>query len=269
MSESIVSVSYTLNNALAIVSIHREPVNSMNTGLWTVLLQTLDNLEQNPHVRGVVFTSALQRNVFTAGNDITELYAPSTSMAQFANFWITSNTFLARVYTSPLLTIATVKGACPAGGCALAMCCDYRVVTADASMGLNEVAIGIIVPEKWIRVMIGIIGQGPTEKLTAYARMIKADEALKIGFVDAVVPDAAALQGAAEKIAMQVFKLPDYGRALTKDLIRGELGRSWIDTDYLENDAHKVWSFLTQESTVKTLKGVMAGLSKSKGKSKL
>ena len=80
MTDNILSVKYTLNDALAVVSLHREPVNSMNTAVWTSLLSTLDSLEANPKVRGVVFTSTLKRNVFTAGNDPTELYAPSTSI---------------------------------------------------------------------------------------------------------------------------------------------------------------------------------------------
>ena len=146
-------------------------------------------------VRGVVFASGLQREVFTAGNDIRELYAPQTSIARhvhsfffacapvggwshlhqqlvllgttltspvtlslelayvvckirrsregrrrttelrglwfgrYTDFWVTSNVFLARLYRSPLVTVAAIKGACPAGGCCLSLCCDLRVMT--------------------------------------------------------------------------------------------------------------------------------------------
>ena len=269
MATDILSVSYALNDALAIVSLHREPVNSMNTAVWTALLTTLDELEANPKVRGIVFKSTLKRNVFTAGNDLSELYAPRTTLAQYSNFWVISNIFLARLYTSPLFTVAAVKGACPAGGCCLAMCCDFRIVTEDASLGLNEVAIGITVPANWIKVMIGIIGQGKTDKLTQYARSVGGEEALKIGFVDTVVPSDDALEPAALKLAKEIFKLPDAGRSITKDSLRGELGRSWGDKNGLENEAHQIWGFLTQEQTVRELKAVMSRLSKSKEKSKL
>jgi Delta3-Delta2-enoyl-CoA isomerase len=265
----MLSITYTLNRALAIVSIHREPVNSMNTALWTSLLKTLDSLEKDPQVRGVVFTSTLKRNVFTAGNDLTELYAPMTNLQKYSYFWVVSNNFLARLYTSPLLTIAAVKGACPAGGCCMAMCCDFRIVTKDMSMGLNEVALGISVPHHWIKLMASIIGQGKADKLCQYARSVGAEEALKIGLVDKVVSDASELQDEAVKIAQEVFKLPDSGRAVTKDLLRGELGRAWGDTSALEEDAHKVWGFLTKEETVIALKGVMARLSKPKKEAKM
>lgn len=269
MSSKLISVSYTLDNALAIVAIHREPVNSMNTALWTDLFNALEDLEANPQVRGVVFTSALKRNVFTAGNDLSELYAPNTDLTRYSNFWIVSNQFLARLYNSPLLTIAAVKGASPAGGCCLAMCCDFRIVTQDASMGLNEVAIGISVPRYWIKVMTSIIGQGKADKLTQYARFVGAEEALKIGFVDGVVPNAEALEPAALKIAAEVFKLPDAGRGVTKNLLRGELSRAWGDKINLEQEAHTAWGFLTKEETVRTLKAVMARLSKPKEKAKI
>lgn len=42
---------------------------------------------------------------------------------------MTSNVFLARLYRSPLVTLAAIKGACPAGGCCLSLCCDMRVMT--------------------------------------------------------------------------------------------------------------------------------------------
>jgi len=269
MAENMLSITYTLNNALAIVSLHREPVNSMNTALWTALLKTLDTLEQNPHVRGVVFTSTLKRNVFTAGNDLTELYAPMTDLQKYSHFWVVSNNFLARLYTSPLLTIAAVKGACPAGGCCLAMCCDFRIVTKDTSMGLNEVALGISVPNYWVKLMASIIGEGRTDKLCQYARSVGAEEAFKIGLVDQVVSDASALLDESIKTAQEVFKLPDSGRAVTKDILRGDLGRAWGERTALEEEAHKVWGFLTREETVTALKAVMARLSKPKREAKV
>ena len=48
---------------------------------------------------------------------------------RYRDFWVTSNVFLARLYRTPLVTIAAIKGACPAGGCCLSMCCDVRVMT--------------------------------------------------------------------------------------------------------------------------------------------
>jgi len=67
----------------AIVTLQREPVNTMNLSMWEQLTQVLDALEANPRIRGVIFQSGLQRDVFTAGNDILELYAPKTSQERY------------------------------------------------------------------------------------------------------------------------------------------------------------------------------------------
>ena len=48
---------------------------------------------------------------------------------RYRDFWVTSNVFLARLYCSPLVTVAAIKGACPAGGCCLSLCCDMRIMT--------------------------------------------------------------------------------------------------------------------------------------------
>jgi 3,2-trans-enoyl-CoA isomerase len=73
-----------------------------------------------------------------------------------------------RLYRSRLVTVAAIRGQCPAGGCGLAMCCDFRIATPDTVMGaralsgacaardgvragLNEVAIGIAVPNFWTK----------------------------------------------------------------------------------------------------------------------
>ena len=95
-----------------------------------------------------------------AGNDIKELYAPKTTKQRYRQFWTVSNALLARLYSSPLVTVAAIRGACPAGGCCLALCCDVRLMSQETGhIGLNEVALGIPVPLFWARLMTRIIGQ--------------------------------------------------------------------------------------------------------------
>jgi len=74
----------------------------------------LSALEADAGIHGVVFSSGLQRDVFTAGNDITELYMPATSGVKFTTFWTAQTRFLTRLYKSPLVAIAAIRGACPA-----------------------------------------------------------------------------------------------------------------------------------------------------------
>jgi len=63
----------------ALVTVAKEPVNSFDRELWAALGETLRALEADSSLRGVVLCSGLGRDVFTAGNDLKELYAPNTS----------------------------------------------------------------------------------------------------------------------------------------------------------------------------------------------
>lgn len=131
---------------------------------------------------------------------------------------MTSNTFLARLYISRLVTVAAIRGACPAGGCCLALCCDYRIITETGSIGLNEVALGISVPKFWGLLMQRVVGSGPAEKLLQFAVMTTPDEAKELGLVDDVVPKMK-LQAAAESALMELLKAPDAGRAVRYQLL--------------------------------------------------
>lgn len=132
----------------------------------------MQQLEADSRVKGVIFASGLKRDVFTAGNDLKELYAPGTSFEAYSHFWTLQNEFLAKLYASSLVTVSAIRGACPAGGCIISLCCDHRVMTHQGTIGLNEVLLGIPVPKFWGRVMVQRIGEGATEKLLLAGRLV-------------------------------------------------------------------------------------------------
>lgn len=76
-------IQVTRRGSYAIVSLAKEPVNTMDLAFWEALTATLDSLEADSSCRGVIFQSGLQRDIFTAGNDIMELYAPNTSLERY------------------------------------------------------------------------------------------------------------------------------------------------------------------------------------------
>jgi Delta3-Delta2-enoyl-CoA isomerase len=69
---------------VALVSLCREPVNTLDLTMWRELKDSLTQLEKDSSIRGVIYCSGLQRDVFTAGNDLMELYAPKTSFERCA-----------------------------------------------------------------------------------------------------------------------------------------------------------------------------------------
>lgn len=231
--------------------------------MYKALEQTLDDLHNDKAVRGVIFRSALDRDIYTAGNDINALFAPRTTLARYREYWVISNRFLAKLLSSPLVTVAAIKGACPAGGCVLALCCDYRIMK-SGSIGLNEVALAIPVPAYWARLMSSAIGEGEAYRMCTLARQIPASRALQIGLIDEIHED---VDAQARRFMNETLKLPDVGRIATKMSFRQSLAQEMGDEKRLAKEADKSWDKLSSKETVAILTAVMAKLSK-KGKRK-
>jgi len=262
MSDSPKAVSTEIKSAgYAVVTVAREPVNSMNLELWRELAATLDELEANREVHGLILQSGLKRDVFTAGNDINELYAPKTSRERYVDFWVTQTTFLARLYRSRLATVAAIRGASPAGGCVTALCCDVRIMTDFGNIGLNEVALGIPVPEYWGGLMARTIGQRAAEKLLLNGLLPSSDEALKLGMIDAVVPQTQ-LFAAAEDAIHNLLKAPSAPRAQTKKQLRATFSKEW--EAFGPKEAEGAWPMLASAPVVAALGKVLERLSKPK-----
>lgn len=252
----------------AVVTICKEPVNSMDYELWSELGIVLKELEADDKVHGAIFETGLKKDVFTSGNDINELYIPGTTKQRFVKFWTAQTMFLVNLYRSPLITIAAIRGACPAGGCIVALCCDYRIQTdiPGAVIGLNEVALGIGVPRYWTNVMAALIGGRQTETLLLTAAMPKAAEAHRMGLIDKLVTKEE-LMPAATKVMESLLKFPRSGQILTKTSLRMDLAKQW--EEYCAEEAETVYGVLAAPNSVKALGGVLQRLSKNKLKSKM
>lgn len=242
----------------AILTLQKEPVNSLDLITWQQLEKALDELEANMSVSGLIIMSGLKRDVFSAGNDLQELYAPRTSRERYTEFWITSNRFLVKLHRSRLATIAAIRGASPAGGCIMAMCCDHRVMSHHGSIGLNEVQLGIPVPKFWGMLMIRLIGQKAADKLLLTGKLATAQEAKALGLVDELVPKDQLLS-AAEAVMLKLVMLPGGAVDVTKKSLRGEFCANW--EAYSTVEPAGAWTFLNQSDTLRTLTAALQRLS--------
>lgn len=236
----------------------------MNAKLWADLQAALSACEADPSCRGLIIRSGLDRDVFTAGNDLAELYAPQTSLDRYREFWVISQRFLANLYRSRLVTAAAIRGACPAGGCVVALCCDVRVITASGTMGLNEVQLGIPVPRYWTELMATTIGQGKAEPLLLEGRLVPAHEAKSLGLVTEVVSRPEELMPRAMELIKPSLMLPPAdGRMFTKLSLREDLSARWAAA--AKKEAEEAWErTLTSKETIAALEGVMARLAGGK-----
>ncbi|CAN8074320.1 unnamed protein product [Agarophyton chilense] len=241
----------------------RPPVNALNTELWRELLSLLTSLEKTfpKSTRVLIFSSAARGPIFSAGNDLTELHAPSTSKERFYTFWGLSTLFLARLYKSPLYTIAAIRGATPAGGCVLSLCCDYRVALENTRIGLNEVAIGLTVPKYYALLLLNLCTvRSEAELLLSRGQMIDARKAKRLGLVDDVLAG-----NSKQLISFALSTAENFsdergasGRAGTKIEIRRQFADDW--EGYANEEAQKGWVRLCEPDVVKSLGSVLSKL---------
>lgn len=195
-------IVYEQKGQYAIVTISREKaLNALNSQVLEELDQTLDavNLEE---VRCLILTGAGPKS-FVAGADIGEM--STLTKAQGEAFGKKGNDVFRRLETFPIPVIAAVNGFALGGGCEISMSCDIRICSDNAVFGQPEVGLGITPGFGGTQRLARLVGPGMAKQMIYTARNIKADEALRIGLVNAVYPREELLP-AAEKMAAGIAK---------------------------------------------------------------
>ena len=199
-----------------IMNLNRKPVNSLNYELLKEMNTAVKELEQDKKCRGVIISSKFP--VFSAGLDLFEMYEPKLERMEM--FWKELQDMKLNYFGSSLLMMAAINGACPAGGCAIAFSCDYRIIAEGKhTMGLNETKIGLAAPYWLAESMKLLTGHREVERLLALSILMKPQEALEKGIVDEVVAPDQLLERTKE-VMEQWLEIPDIGRIQTKKQLR-------------------------------------------------
>ncbi|MBZ0152456.1 MAG: enoyl-CoA hydratase/isomerase family protein [Planctomycetes bacterium] len=159
--------------------------NAIDQQMVDGLHRVLDALWHDESVAALVITGAGDK-AFAAGADIAQLRERT---AQDALKAINSGIFN-RIEEFPAPVIAAIKGFALGGGCELAIACDLRVCGESAKLGQPEVKLGIIPAAGGTYRLPRLVGLGRARELVFTGRMVDAEEALRIGLANAVVPDA-------------------------------------------------------------------------------
>lgn len=195
-------VLYEQNGAVGKITINREKaLNALNSQVLEELDATLDavNLDE---VRCLILTGAGQKS-FVAGADIGEM--STLTKAEGEAFGKKGNDVFRKLETFPIPVIAAVNGFALGGGCEISMSCDIRICSDNAVFGQPEVGLGITPGFGGTQRLARLVGAGMAKQLIYTARNIKADEALRIGLVNAVYAQEE-LMSAAEKMAAGIAK---------------------------------------------------------------
>ena len=190
-------ITYEQEGFVGIVTINRpQALNALNSQVLEELEQTFDAIDQQT-TRVVILTGAGEKS-FVAGADIGEM--STLTKAEGEAFGKKGNDVFRKIETFPLPVIAAVNGFALGGGCEISMSCDIRICSDNAVFGQPEVGLGITPGFGGTQRLARLVSPGMAKQLIYTARNIKADEALRIGLVNAVYPQAELLD-AAKKMA--------------------------------------------------------------------
>ena len=204
---------------IAVATINRpKALNALNSQVLEDLNELVDLVTADEEIRALVLTGAGEK-AFVAGADIGEM--STLTKAEGEAFGKKGNDVFRKLETMPVPTIAAINGFALGGGCELSMSCDIRICADTAVFGQPDVGLGITPGFGGTQRLARLVSPGMAKQLIYTARNIKADEALRIGLVNAVYP-AAELMAAAEKMADTIAKnAPIAVRACKKAINEG------------------------------------------------
>ena len=196
------NILVTREGNIAIVTFnHPKVLNALDHATMTDLSAVIDELDQDNSVRCIILTGAGEK-AFVAGADINELRAIA-SAAEGADFATRGQNIFFKIENLSKPVIAAINGYALGGGCELAMACDIRIAADHAKLGQPEINLGIIPGYGGTQRLPRLVGKGRAKWLILTGDMISAQEALRIGLVDLVVP-AAELMNAATELACKI-----------------------------------------------------------------
>jgi len=195
-----------IEEGIAVVTIDNQPaLNALNAPILGQLDQIFTDLAKNPEVKGVIITGAGERS-FVAGADISEFIQVKGEAAP--GFMARGQRIFDRIEAFDRPVIAAINGFALGGGNELAMCCDIRIVAENAIFGQPEVNLAIIPGYGGTQRLPRLVGPGKAKEIIFADERINAQEALRIGLVQRVVPKGQALEEAKKLLKRIMSKGP-------------------------------------------------------------
>jgi enoyl-CoA hydratase len=182
------------SDGVALVTLDRPKMNAMSRELLTELRDVAQSLIDDPPGAVVVYGG---ERLFAAGAEISEFGGPEEAREIGGLF----RDALGAVAAIPRFVIAAVTGYALGGGCELALACDWRIAADDARLGQPEILLGIIPGGGGTQRLPRLVGSARAKEIMMSGRQVGADEAVRIGLVDELVPKAEVLERALAKAA--------------------------------------------------------------------
>ncbi|MBM7775445.1 enoyl-CoA hydratase [Actinokineospora baliensis] len=238
MTENLVSVAVEVADHVAEVTLLGPGKgNALGPDLWRELPVVFGGLDADPEVRAVVLTGSGAN--FSYGLDLPAMMptwgdllgdgALAAPRTRFLGEIRALQDAVTAVAACRKPVVAAVSGWCIGAGLDVIAAADIRVASADAKFSLREVKVAIVADLGSLQRLGGVIGEGHLRELALTGKDIDAERALRIGLVNDVHPDQAAVLAAARQLAADIAANPPLVVQGTKDVLGHERERRVAD----------------------------------------
>jgi enoyl-CoA hydratase len=182
---------------IATIRLDRPPMNALNSQVTGEIADAAEQVSADPAVRSVILYGG--EKVFAAGADVKEM--AELDVMRIAGFGQRIQDAFDLVARIPKPVIAAITGYALGGGLEFALCADFRVAGERARLGQPEILLGVIPGAGGTQRLPRLVGPARAKDIVYSGRFVDAAEALRIGLVDQVVPDAGVYEAAAAMAA--------------------------------------------------------------------
>lgn len=177
-------VRLAVADGVGFIRLDRPPMNALSVAMQEEIRAVAAECTARDDVRAVVIFGG--DRVFAAGADVKEM--ATMGYAEMSRRSIELSSAFAAVANIPKPVIAAITGYALGGGCELALCADLRIVGDNAQLGQPEILLGLIPGAGGTQRLPRLVGPSRAKEIVFTGRFVRADEALRIGLVDRVVP---------------------------------------------------------------------------------
>ena len=174
------------SDSVAIIRLNRpEKFNALSPEMILALSDLFSNLNSQPDLRAIIITGTGDK-AFCAGTDLFELAGLDDDKAREVSE--RGHSLSNQIESCGVPVIAAVNGIAASGGCELALACHLRIAAANAQFSLSETKLGTIPAHGGRQRLVRLIGEGRPLEMMLMGRVVSAEEALRFGLVNRVVP---------------------------------------------------------------------------------